>query len=172
MSLLASIEFVRAEEVVKLPNYSLKYSAKTSASKATIWSLWADVENWKEFDVRLQYSYLVDDICLKKGAVGYLKAKNAPKTKFKITQFKKLVSFTESLKIPLYQTIELQRYFEESDDGSTIFTHQVTFKGGLRPIMYGLLHRPFKKDLKLVVERLKDLAETQEPRTLGQDCVD
>jgi hypothetical protein len=30
-------------------------------SKATIWRLWSDTENWKQFDVALEYSHLQDD---------------------------------------------------------------------------------------------------------------
>jgi len=132
--------WAKASEVVYLPDYSLKYSVKVQASKATIWDIWSDVDNWKDFDERLQYSYLDGDKAFKQGAIGYLKAKNAPKTKFEIIQFEKGVS---------YQTIELQRYFEPSEDGTLIVTHEVNFKGPLRAMMYALLCRPFKKDLKL-----------------------
>ncbi len=154
----------RAGEVVHLPNYSLKYSVRTSAEKSIIWRLWADVENWKSFDARLTYSYLVAGNEFGKGAVGYLKAKNGPKTKFEIIEFKNGVSFTESLKIPLYQTIELQRYFEDDGSGSTVFTHEVNFKGALRSVAYFFLYRAFKKDLQLVVERLKMIAEYDEAK--------
>ena len=159
--------WAKASEVVYLPDYSLKYSVKVQASKATVWSIWSDVDNWKDFDERLQYSYLDGDKAFKQGAIGYLKAKNAPKTKFEIIQFEKGVSFTQSLKIPLYQTIELQRYFEPSEDGALIVTHEVNFKGPLRAMMYALLCRPFKKDLKLVLGRIQEIAEEKELKDLS-----
>ena len=116
-------------EVVKISRYSFKYSATTTASPKTLWGLWRDVENWKDFDERLSYSYLAEGHTFKKGAVGYLKGKNAPKTKFILTEVTPEVSFTEHLKIPLYQTIELQRYYKKNADGTITFTHQVNFKG-------------------------------------------
>lgn len=160
--LLAACFPAYAGEVIKLPDYSLKYSATTTASKETIWNFWSDVENWKDFDERLAYSYLADGGKFETGASGYLKAKIGPKTKFELVAVNQSVSFVESLKIPLYQTIELQRYFEENDDGATVFTHEVNFKGPLRAVMCALLCGPFKKDLKLVVERLKEMAEREE----------
>ena len=160
--LLCFTSSVQAQEVVKLPNYSLKYSVEVKASKETIWDIWIDVKNWKDFDERLEYSYLVDDAAFKEGTIGYLKAKNAPKTKFEIIEFDDKNSFIQSLKTPFYQTIELQRYFEKNKDGELLLVHEVNFKGRLRATMYALLYRPFKKDLKLVVNRIKELAEEKQ----------
>ena len=163
IAVLFAASSVKAQEVVKLPNYSLKYSIEVKASKETIWNIWKDVENWKDFDERLQYSYLTNDAVFEKGAIGYLKAKNAPKTKFEIIEFDDKTSFTQSLKIPFYQTIELQRYFEKGRDSQLMLVHEVNFKGRLRAVMYTLLCKPFKKDLKLVVNRIKELAEEKSP---------
>lgn len=145
-----------------LPEYSLKYSATTTASKETLWGLWSDVENWKEFDERLAYSYLIDGADFKTGATGYLKANLGMRTKFILTEVNEGLSFTENLNIPLYQTVELKRYFIENEDGTITFTHEVSFKGRLRSVAYALLCGAFKKDLKLVVERLKEIAEAQD----------
>ena len=127
-----------------------------------IWALWEDVENWTEFDERLAYAYLVEGDVFEFGATGYLKAHVGPKTRFDIIAFDRGVSFTESLKLPLGNSVELQRYFEPTENGETVFIHEVNFKGPLRSVMYVLLCRPFKKDLKLVVERLKLIAEQKD----------
>jgi len=150
------------EDVVELPNYSLKYSVETTAKKSTIWRLWSDVENWKKFDTLLEYSYLVDDAKFETGAIGYLNAKGAPKTKFKLIEVNPGISFTERLSVPLYQTIDLQRYFEINEKGTTTFTHEVNFKGSLKPVMYALLCRTFKKELIHVMRNLKDVAELED----------
>lgn len=154
---------VFGNEVIKLPNYSMKMSMETTASKATIWRLWEDVENWKQFDERLEYSYLLGEKNFEEGAIGYLKGKGAPKTRFVLTQVTTGVSFVEVLKLPLGQTIHLQRYFEISDNNKTIFTHEVNFKGRLKPLYYWLLAGEFKKDLKKVMLKMKLLAETSNP---------
>ena len=149
----------QAGDALKFSNYSIKKSVTTSADKAIIWNLWMDVNNWKEFDERLEYSYIIDNKKLEKGALGYLKAKNGPKTKFEITEFKEHISFTEVLKLPLYQTIELKRYFNKSDNNDTVFTHEVIFRGRLRFATCALLCGAFKKDIQLVLQQMKILAE-------------
>lgn len=148
-----------AIEIIDLPDCAFKYSAQTSASKARVWELWKDVEHWKHFDERLQYSYLDGDKVFKLGATGVLKGKGAPKTKFTITEFNDGVSFVERLHLPLYQSIDLKRYYEEDVNGQTVFTHEVQFIGSLRYLYYLILAGPFKKDLKLVVNLLKVRAE-------------
>ena len=148
-----------ATEVQTLPNYSMKLSIETSASKEKIWQLWAKVDKWKTYDERLQYSYLIDGASFETGAQGYIKGKGAPKTKFKLIEVVENKSFIEVLYLPLGQTIHLHRYFEPSADGKTIFTHEVRFKGGLKSVFHLFLNGPFKKDLKLVMAKMKELAE-------------
>ena len=149
-------------DVVVLPNYTLKLSVATSAKKETIWRLWEDVENWKKFDTLLEYSRLDDDQRFIAGATGVIKARGASKTRFELIEVQPGVSFIEKLKVPLYQSIELHRYFEESAAGSTVFTHEVRFKGRLRSIIYLAAAKTFKKELPLVMGRLRDVAEREE----------
>lgn len=153
---------ISANEIVKLPDYGMKLSIVTKASKAAIWQLWEDVDNWKDFDERLEYSYLIDGARFEKGAIGYIKGQGAPKTRFELTQVNNGVAFTEVLYLPLWQTIELKRYFEESEAGHTVFTHEVNFKGALKPLFYCFLARSFAKDLKKVMTTMKTLAQMRE----------
>ena len=147
------------EEIVKLENYSFKYSASTEASKETIWQLWTDVENWGQFDERIQYSYLIDTEIFELGSEGVMKGKNAPETAFEVIQIDPEQSFTLKLKLPLYQRIELQRYFSESSTDRTRFTHEVNFRGRLKSIYYLILAGPFKSDLELVVDKIQAIAD-------------
>ena len=150
------------DEIVDLPGLAFKYSTQTSASKATIWRLWTDVENWKQFDVALEYSNLQDDTIFAEGARGYLKADGAPRVSFEIEQLRQGESFTVNLRIPLYQAIKQQRYFELSETGSTVFTHEVKFSGGLSPLVYLFLQGIYKRETQCVVQRLKSLAEAEQ----------
>jgi len=150
------------DEIIELPGFAFKYSTQTSASKATIWRLWTDVENWKQFDVVLEYSYLEDDANFAEDARGYLKADGAPRVGFEIQQLKPDESFTVNVEIPLYQAIKQQRYFEPSAIGTTVFTHEVRFSGGLSPLVYLLLQRNYKRETQDVVQRLKNLAEAKQ----------
>jgi len=145
-----------------LEGYRLKHSLETTAKQSTIWRLWSDVENWKKFDTLLEYSRLDHGKTFAQGATGVIKADGANQTKFELVQVTPGVSFTEKLFVPLYQSIELKRYFEKSDTGKTIFTHEVVFKGRLRFLIYAVAASSFKKELPLVMGRLKNVAELEE----------
>lgn len=155
-------QITTVDKMIDLANCSFKYSVKTTATRDVIWGLWADVKNWKSYDTLLEYSFLKEPMIFEKGAIGYVKASGAPKTKFEIIEHKEGTYFTESLKLPLYHSLELKRYFEVSNDGTTIFTHEVGFKGPLKNVLFYFLAKSFKKELPLVMNRLKEVAEHQE----------
>ena len=138
--------------------YSFSYSANTLASKEEIWELWVDVENWKQFDERLEYSFIENNQQFADGATGYLKGRNAPRTKLRIEQVNSDKSFSVRLLLPLSQSIEMQRYFEETETG-TQFTHKVIFHGWLKPLFFLALAAPFKSDLHLVVDSIQTIAD-------------
>ncbi len=150
---------VGAQEVKLLPGYAMKYALETQATKEAVWELWENVETWKRFDERLETSYLKAGHKFGLGAIGYVKAHDGPRTRFEITYFEAGSAFVETLYLPLYQSIELHRYFELSDTGQTVFVHEVRFKGRLRSIFYWALCRAFKKDLKKVMHQMKLLLE-------------
>lgn len=165
--LLLCCSLANADQTVKnkvevLDGYRLRLSLETKAQASTVWRLWSDVENWKKFDTLLEYSYLDDGYRFELGASGVVKAKGNRKTRFTLTEFSEGVSFTETLFVPLYQRIELKRSLERADTGNTIFTHEVVFRGRLRFFIYNLAAATFKKELPLVMERLKEVAESEE----------
>lgn len=146
-------------KIVSTGKYSYSLTLHTTASQQAIWGLWHDVENWKSYDTVLQYSYLVDDADFAVGAIGYVKARRAPKTKFELVSVDFGSGFVESLKLPLWSTLELKRRVVKLDDQTVAFTHEVEFKGRFKSLMYGLLAKRFKKDLKMVMDNMKVLAE-------------
>jgi len=139
--------------------YVLTHSMTTTASPETIWGLWEDVENWKRFDTLLEYSKLENNANFTTGARGVIKAEGAPKTKFKLFDVVLGKSFTERLYVPLYQVIDLKRHVGLNENGETVFTHEVHFKGRLRFFIHWVAAKSFKKELPLVMGRLKDVAE-------------
>lgn len=165
---VASASETRSNKVEVLTAYRLKYSVETIAQKSTIWRLWSDVERWKAFDTLLEYSRLDQGQVFELGATGVIKAEGASETRFKLTEVTHGVSFTETLFVPLFQNIELKRYFEKSTNGKTIFTHEVVFKGRLRFLIYAAAANSFKRELPLVMRRLKDVAESEENLMQGE----
>ncbi len=163
-SISAASNEASRDDIVDLDGYAFKLSVKTQASKATIWGLWEGVDNWKSFDERLIYSNLEQGYEFENGAIGYLKGKGTPsRTKFVLQNIDTGVSFEEVLKLPLGQTVLLKRYFEPSETEETIFTHEVVFQGSMAGIFTLILEGPFKKDIVLVMNKMKSLAEACEP---------
>lgn len=140
--------------------YSFSYSANTSTSPERIWQLWTDVENWKHFDERLEYSYLEEGQIFAEGASGYLKGENAPRTGFKIENIKLNQSFIVTLDLPMAQSIEMHRYIEVRDS-ETRFTHRVEFHGWLKPLTYLVLGKAFYSDLHMVVDSIQAIADEE-----------
>ncbi len=154
-------------KVEVLSDYRLKLSLPTSASPERIWELWKDVENWKQFDTLLEYSHLDEGHTFESGASGHIKARGAMRTRFTLKEVNQGISFTETLFVPLYQQIELKRYVlaipaSDTQKAHTLFTHEVVFKGRLRFLIYVAAAPSFKKELPLVMQRLRKLAETLE----------
>ena len=141
-------------------SYSLTIEAK--ASHDIIWQLWENVEDWKSYDIIVTYSYLQDPGIFETGAVGFVKTKSAPKTRFELLDVDKGNSFTESLKLPLWNSLELKRKVVAIDEQTSAFTHEVEFKGPLKSVMYLFLAKTFKKELPLVMGRMKTLAESKQ----------
>ena len=156
------VEEIKDPEIVQINACTYRLTLVTTASQHTIWKLWEDVDNWKDYDTILEYSYLEDNAQFAVGATGYVKADGAPKTKFEIIQVDPGNSFIESLKLPLWSTLELKRYVSKNQDGKTIFTHEVEFKGFMKHAYYLLLAKTFKKELYLVMGRMRALAESRE----------
>jgi len=162
----ALVDDIVLDKIVQRNACTYRLTLATKASQKTIWKLWEDVENWKDYDTILEYSYLKDDVEFAVGAIGYVKADGAPKTKFEIMAVDNGNSFIESLKLPLWSTLELKRYVTKNEDGETIFTHEVEFKGPMKHVYYLLLAKTFKKELYLVMGRMKALAEKREDESL------
>ena len=154
------------EKIVQIDACTYRLTLATSASKKSVWKLWEDVENWKDYDTILEYSYLLDNAKFEVGALGYVKADGAPKTKFEIIAVDRGNSFVESLKLPLWSTLELKRYVSKNEDDETIFTHEVEFKGIMKRAYYLLLAKTFKKELYLVMGRMRALAESREKEAI------
>jgi len=142
--------------------YILTHSVITSADPETIWHLWSDVENWKQFDTLVEYSHLEKDAEFTNDTKGVVKAQGAPKTKFKLLAVVDGISFTERLYVPLFQTIDLKRHVGINQNGKTVFTHEVHFRGRLRYFVHLAAARTFEKELPLVMGRLKAVAEAIE----------
>lgn len=163
---IAKSALAQSNAHTKSTKYILRHSVTTTASPETIWGLWADVEDWQRFDTLLEYSRLEAGGAFVSGTKGEIKAEGAPRTRFKLLDVVTNQSFTERLYVPIYQVIDLKRHVAVNDDGATVFTHEVHFKGRLRFFVHLAAAGSFKKELPLVMNRLKNVAEAQEAESL------
>jgi len=166
-SLLAYATEEPIPKVEVLDGYRLRLSLPTSARPETIWGLWEDVENWKQFDTLLEYSNLDVGDKFESGANGYIKARGASRTRFTLSDVVPGTRFTETLFVPLYQQIQLKREVRvipasDSEESHSVFTHEVIFKGRLRFLIYAIAASSFKKELPLVMQRLRRVAQELE----------
>jgi len=137
----------------------MKMSVHTSASRSAIWQRWTEVEHWGDFDPDIAYAYLAPGSSMGEGATGVLKGKHAPEVRFEIINWHQPDTFTVRLHLPLYQVIDMKRYFEPHPEGSTVFSHEVVFRGGLRFFTHLLLAGRFRQALVSVMTRIKMLTE-------------
>ena len=134
-----------------------KHEQATHASKATIWDIWRDVEHWPEWDIELENAALSGDFVL--GAFGTLKAKNAPESRFEITELTEGESFTFIVRLPLAR-LEIAHYFV--DDEQTIFVHDVAFRGPLGWLFGMLLGQQYATALPHAMELIQRKAESRQ----------
>lgn len=132
------------------------HSVTTTASKQQIWQIWADVENWPQWDTELDMAHIEGE--LKQGAIGSFKPKNAPVLPFEITECIPGETYTFSAQMPLCQ-LQVKRYFCQSSSGETTFIHQVSFVGLLGWLFGWLVGKRIQKILPSVMEQLRAIAE-------------
>ena len=161
-TLFSVLSISHASEVTRLGYCHYALSVKTTASSQSIWRLWEDVKDWKDYDTILEYSYLENNAPFEVGATGFVKARGAPKTKFELIEVNSGTSFVESLKLPLFSSLLLKRRVKSINLGVTVFTHEVVFKGPAKHLMCLIMGGTFKNELPRVMFNLRDLAELRE----------
>jgi len=133
------------------------YSLETTASPETIWSIWTDVPNWKDWDTGLKDATIKDEFAL--GSKGVIISLENRKSKFKVVEFTQGNSYTYKTKLPL-GSIYVKRYLT-SENGKTVFTHEVWFKGLTGGIFAKSFGEKFRKMLPNVLGRIKEIAESK-----------
>lgn len=133
-----------------------KHEQSTYVSKAMIWDVWRDVDHWPEWDIELEYATLRGDFVV--GAVGTLKAKNSPESRFEITELTKGESFTFVIPLPLAR-LEIAHYFV--DGKQTVFVHDVAFQGTLGWLFGILLGQKYATALPHAMELIQHRVESK-----------
>ena len=130
------------------------HSVKTAASPDKIWSVWTDVANWKKWDYQLEYAR-IDKFA--SGHMGVMKSRRAKEFNFFVEDVTN-DKITIAVKLPL-ATLRINRHVKKLQRGCE-FTHETSFEGTLG-FAYGLAFgRRFKKELPIVMGKVKEMAES------------
>ena len=132
------------------------HAMTTTASKQQIWQIWADVENWPQWDTELDMAHIEGE--LKQGVIGSFQPKNAPVLPFEITECIPGETYTFSAQMPLCQ-LNVKRYFSENEAGQLEFIHEISFVGLLSWLFGRFVGQRIQKVLPSVMEQLRAIAE-------------
>ncbi|MEM6629811.1 MAG: SRPBCC family protein [Bacteroidota bacterium] len=132
------------------------YTLETSASPDKIWRVWTDVARWKDWDTGLKDAEMEGDFQL--GQKGVIISLEGRKSTFEVVAYAEGSSYTYKTRLPL-GSLYVKRYLT-SENGKTLFTHEVWFKGLTKGIFAKAFGGKFRKMLPQVLENVKQLAES------------
>lgn len=138
--------------------WSTEASATTQAPPEAIWRLWADVDNWKEWDPGVEDSSIGDSFA--EGTRYELKPKGGPKVTSVLTDVRLSEGFSDHTRLPL-ANLDFFHEMERVGEGTRI-THRVEISGPLSFMFARLMGRGMVKGLPETVRNLARLAEERE----------
>lgn len=133
------------------------YSLETTASAATIWSIWTDVPHWKDWDTGLKDASMKGEF--KRDAKGVITSLEGRKSKFTVVEMVEGESYTYKTKLPL-GSLYVKRSLSTTG-GTTTFTHEVWFAGLTGGIFAKAFGSKFRNMLPDVLQNIKAIAESK-----------
>ena len=131
----------------------------TVATPGDVWAVWTDVSRWSEWDTKLE-SASVEGGRLAMGASGTLEPRSGPTSSFVVSEFEPERGYAFTTRLPLCELV-VRRRLGEDRDGTTAFTHEVSFRGPLSFLFGFLLGRRFRAALPGVMENVRRIAESR-----------
>jgi hypothetical protein len=130
-------------------------SMVTSASKESIWALWANVGDWPVWDKELEWVTI--DGAFKGGQTGKIKPKGAPGSRYVITDCVPFQRFSSQSKLP-FATLFFDHIITPNNEGISV-THTIAIAGPLSGLFKRLLGKNLKNGLIAALPQLIGLAE-------------
>lgn len=130
-------------------------SVNIAAKPADIFSLYANVDGWPNWDPEVIESSI--NGAFASGTIGMIKPKGGPKSKIELLDVKPNVSFTVRCKLPLCVMTFGHELVPEGS--TTTATHRVTFTGLLAPLFGRLIGTGIQRTLPATLAGLKLAAE-------------
>ena len=138
--------------------WSAEYTLVTDASKEAIWKIWADVENWRQWDEGVEWCRLEGEF--KTGASHILKPKGGPKVKSTIMDCEPLKRFTAVTHFP-FAKMEFVHELREDKDGLHI-THRVVISGFLSFLFAQVIGKNTARDFPKTLGNLAQVAKASQ----------
>lgn len=129
----------------------------TTASPATIYRIYEEVENWHTWDPDTKQVTL--DGPFQAGTTGRLVPTKGNAISMLLTKAIPAQCFTVESKIPLFRMIFEHELSQKS--GATEIIHRITLSGFLSFILGPMLSRQMNRGLPVTLSRLKALAESR-----------
>lgn len=130
---------------------------EVDAPASAIFSIYQDVENWKQWDRGVTFSR-VDNFA--SGGRGVLKPSKGPRVKLRIAEVTKDTSFASEYRLPLCH-MRMDYLLTPVADNKTMVTHRVTFDGLLSSFFGRLFSGEIRKGLPDGLSKLKGIAEVE-----------
>ena len=132
-----------------------RHTLETTALPENIWSLWADVQGYKAWNLGIEWATLNGDF--KVGANGQLKPREGRLTSFTLTEVAEGRSFSVLAPLPFARL--LMRHSMEPTDMGTRLTHRIEVEGPLAWLWGRVAAPAFRASLPPAMRKLARLAE-------------
>ena len=135
--------------------WTTEHTLVTDATKESIWKVWADVENWSQWDKEVEWCKLNGKF--EAGTTYTLKPVGGPEVKATIKECNRLVGFTDISALPL---VKMEFAHEMIDvPGGVKMTHRVTISGPLSFLFAQVIGKKTAQGLSEAMNRLVNLAK-------------
>ena len=130
----------------------------TDVTPEQIWKVWADVNNWNEWDAAIEYARTKDPF--EKGCKFELKPKGGPKVTIEIIECNQGRDFTDLTRFPLAKMYGLHEV-KSIGDSRILLKTTMTVKGPLGFLWRKLVAQNIVNDLPVDTANIIALARTR-----------
>lgn len=142
---------------MKQSNHHFSFTIPLNTTKANVWQILIDVQNWHQWDTEILEASL--EGIFTEGAKGTMKPKTGPKLKFYISEVVPNQSYTFNTIMPVGELV-IKRSLTELNN-EIHFTDDIAFTGFLKYIYGFMLGGQFRKVLPEVMSKFKEIAESK-----------
>lgn len=133
----------------------IKHTLATTATPQQIWHVWQDITSWNSWDHDLESAQI--NGAFQAGTTGYLKFKDSPQFKTKLTCVEPFKIFVQELQ--LFGAKVVMMHIIDHVNDKTFVTFQTEIKGPLAFVFVCLLGRSIKKKIPLEMQQMLKKAE-------------